>query len=124
MIFLIAIFSCSTVEIDQERSAEENKNISDQITQLAKQNKSFEEEISSLKNQLSEIQKLIADDSDSVLPNDSERQAYQESFERKMDASRKRVFTQQGVERSFSRKSSEFANSLKAPCDREFIITF
>ena len=70
MIFLIAIFSCSTIEIDQERSAEENKNISDQITQLAKQNKSFEEEISSLKNQLSEIQKLIADDSDSILPND------------------------------------------------------
>lgn len=81
MIFLIAIFSCSTIEIDQERSAEENKNISDQITELAKQNKSFEEEISSLKNQLSEIQNLIADDSDLVLPNDSERQAYQESFE-------------------------------------------
>ena len=81
MTVLVAIFSCSTIEIDQERSAEENKNISDQITQLAKQNKSFEEEISSLKNQLSEIQKLIADDSDLVLPNDSERQAYQESFE-------------------------------------------
>ena len=81
MIFLIAIFSCSTIEIDQERSAEENKNISDQITQLAKQNKSLEEEISSLKNELSEIQKLIADDSDLVLLNDSERQAYQESFE-------------------------------------------
>ena len=51
MTSLVAIFSCSTIEIDQERSAEENKNISDQITQLAKQNKSFEEEISFLKNQ-------------------------------------------------------------------------
>ena len=81
MTVLVAIFSCSTIEIDQERSAEENKNISDQITQLAKQNKSFEEEISFLKNQLSQIQKLIEDDSDSVLPNDSERQAYQQSFE-------------------------------------------
>ena len=81
MTFLVAIISCSTIEIDQERSTEENKDIRNQITQLAKQNKSFEEEISFLKNQLLEIQKLIADDSNSVLPNDSERQAYQQSFE-------------------------------------------
>ena len=78
---MIAIFSCSTIEIDQEESTEENKNIINQIAQLAKQNKSNEEEISFLKNQLSEIQKLIEDESDSVLPNDSERQAYQQSFE-------------------------------------------
>ena len=81
MSLMIAIFSCSTIEIDQEESTEENKNIINQIAQLTKQNKSNEEEISFLKNQLSEIQKLIEDESDSVLPNDSERQAYQQSFE-------------------------------------------
>ena len=81
MSLMIAIFSCSTIEIDQEESTEENKNIIDQIAQLTMQNKSNEEEISFLKNQLSEIQKLIEDESDSVLPNDSERQAYQQSFE-------------------------------------------
>ena len=81
MSLMIAIFSCSTIEIDQEESTEENKNIIDQIAQLTMQNKSNEEEITFLKNQLSEIQKLIEDESDSVLPNDSERQAYQQSFE-------------------------------------------
>ena len=81
MSLMIAIFSCSTIEIDQEESTEENKNIINQIAQLTKQNKSNEEEISFLKNQLSEIQKLIEDESDSVLLNDSERQAYQQSFE-------------------------------------------
>ena len=81
MSLMIAIFSCSTIEIDQQESTQENKNIIDQIAQLTKQNKSNEEEISFLKNQLSEIQKLIEDESDSVLPNDSERQAYQQSFE-------------------------------------------
>ena len=81
MSLMIVIFSCSTIEIDQEESTEENKNIINQIAQLTKQNKSNEEEISFLKNQLSEIQKLIEDESDSVLPNDSERQAYQQSFE-------------------------------------------
>ena len=79
--FSVAIFSCSTIEIDQEKLTEENKNIIDQIAQVAKQNKSNEEEISLLKNQLSEIQKAIEDDSDPVLPNDSERQAYQQAFE-------------------------------------------
>ena len=81
MSLMIAIFSCSTIEIDQEELTEENKNIINQIAQLTMQNKSNEEEISFLKNQLSEIQKLIEDESDSVLPNDSERQAYQQSFE-------------------------------------------
>ena len=81
MSLMIVIFSCSTIEIDQEESTEENKNIINQIAQLTKQNKSNEEEISFLKNQLSEIQKLIEDESDSVLLNDSERQAYQQSFE-------------------------------------------
>ena len=79
--FSVAIFSCSTIEIDQEKLTEENKNIIDQIAQVAKQNKSNEEEISLLKNQLSKIQKAIEDDSDPVLPNDSERQAYQQAFE-------------------------------------------
>jgi tol-pal system protein YbgF len=79
--FSVAIFSCSTIEIDQEKLTEENKNIIDQIAQVAKQNKSNEEEISLLKSQLSEIQKAIEDDSDPVLPNDSERQAYQQAFE-------------------------------------------
>ena len=81
MSLMIAIFSCSTIEIDQEELTEENKNIINQIAQLTMQNKSNEEEITFLKNQLSEIQKLIEDESDSVLPNDSERQAYQQSFE-------------------------------------------
>ncbi len=79
--FSVAIFSCSTIEIDQEKLTEENKNIIDQIAQVAKQNKSNEEEISLLKNQLSKIQKAIEDVSDPVLPNDSERQAYQQAFE-------------------------------------------
>ena len=79
--FSVAIFSCSTIEIDQEKLTEENNNIIDQIAQVAKQNKSNEEEISLLKSQLSEIQKAIEDDSDPVLPNDSERQAYQQAFE-------------------------------------------
>jgi len=81
MSFMFVIFSCSIIEIDQEKLTEENKNIIDQIAQLTKQNKSNEEEISLLKNQFSEIQKAIEDDSDSVLINDSERQAYQQAFE-------------------------------------------
>jgi len=81
MSFMVVIVSCSTIEIDQEESVEENRNIIDQIAQLTKQNKSNEEEISFLKDQLSEIKKVIIDDRDSALPNDSERQAYQQSFE-------------------------------------------
>ena len=46
MSLMIANFSCSTIEIDQEESTEENKNIINQIAQLTKQNKSNEEEIS------------------------------------------------------------------------------
>jgi TolA-binding protein len=79
--FLISIFSCSTIETDEERLVEEDRNLNDQISQLAKQNKLIEEEIFDLKNQLSEIQKAIAEGNSSIIPNDSERQSYQESFE-------------------------------------------
>ena len=108
MSLMIAIFSCSTIEIDQEESTEENKNIIDQIAQLTMQNKSNKEEISFLKNQLSEIQKLIEDESDSVLPNDSERQAYQQSFEliRKGD---------------YQAAEVAFANYIKTFQDSDFI---
>ena len=50
MSLMIAIFSCSTIEIDQEELTEENKNIINQIAQLTKQNKSNEEEIFSEEN--------------------------------------------------------------------------
>ncbi len=79
--FLVSILSCSTIETDEERLAEEDRNLNDQISQLAKQNKLIEEEIFDLKNQLSEIQKAIAEGNSSIIPNDSERQSYQESFE-------------------------------------------
>ena len=79
--FLVSIFSCSTIETDEERLVEEDRNLNDQISQLAKQNKLIEEEIFDLKNQLSEIQKAIAEANSPIILNDSERQSYQESFE-------------------------------------------
>jgi len=78
---LASIFSCSTIENDEERLVEEDRNLNDQITQLTKQNKAIEEEIFFLKNQLSEIQKIILEDNDSIILSDSERRSYQESFE-------------------------------------------
>ena len=79
--FVVLTFSCSTIVTDEERTLEEGRDFNDQITQLNKQNKSIEEEILFLKNQLSEIQKMVMEDKDSIIMSDSERKSYQESFE-------------------------------------------
>ncbi len=79
--FVVLTFSCSTTVTDEERTLEEGRDFNDQITQLNKQNKSIEEEILFLKNQLSEIQKMVMEDKDSIIMSDSERKSYQESFE-------------------------------------------
>jgi len=81
LIAIVPIFSCSSVGINDKELKEKNRNLADKITQHAKQNKSIEEEIYFLKNQLAEIQKAISEDNDSELSNDSERNAYQQSFE-------------------------------------------
>tara|TARA_B100000029_G_scaffold453310_1_gene479002 strand:- start:796 stop:1407 length:612 start_codon:yes stop_codon:yes gene_type:complete len=81
LISSISIFSCSAVGIIDKESKEEDTNLNERITQIAKQNKFIEQEIFVLKNQLAEIQKTIAEVNDSELSNDSERNAYQQSFE-------------------------------------------
>ena len=79
--FVVLTFSCSITVTDEEKTLEEGTDFNDQITQLNKQNKSIEEEILFLKNQLSEIQKMVMEDKDSIIMSDSERKSYQESFE-------------------------------------------
>jgi len=87
-VFLVLIYSCSSTEIEEaaimvaeEKTIDKNQDFISEIAKLEKKNKFFEEEILIIKNQLSEIKSLISEDNNIALTNDSERQAYQESFD-------------------------------------------
>ena len=87
-VFLVLIYSCSSTEIEEaaimvaeEKTIDKNQDFISEIAKLEKKNKFFEEEILIIKNQLSEIKSLISEDNNIGLTNDSERQAYQESFD-------------------------------------------